>query len=101
MNLQEIQKITKKIVKKFPGKQWKVEVRTLDLVEEIGELCNAILIKEGHKGKKRAKADLADSLVDILFDLVLLADIYKVDLNKEYSKMIREIIKRQKEKEFD
>jgi len=101
MNLRELQIITKKVVKKFPGKQWGPEIRVLDLVEEIGELCNAILVREGHKGKKRAKSDLADSLVDIIFDLVLLADIYKVDLDKEYSKMIENIMKRQKEKDFD
>jgi NTP pyrophosphatase (non-canonical NTP hydrolase) len=101
MNLDELQKITKEVVKKFPGKQWKAEIRTLDLVEEVGELCNAILVEEGHKGKKRAKAELADSLVDILFDLILLADIYKVNLDKEYLKMIADIKKRQKEKQFN
>lgn len=101
MNLQELQKLTKKVTKKFPGKQWSPEVRALDLVEEVGELCNAILIKEGHKGKKRAKAELVDSLVDILFDLILLADIYKIDLDKSYLEMIENIIRRQKEKEFD
>ena len=91
MNLSGFKKITKEVVRKFPGKQWKAEIRTLDLVEEVGELCNAILVTEGHKGKKRAKAELADSLVDILFDLILLADIYKINLDKEYLKMIEDI----------
>ncbi|GAI26667.1 unnamed protein product, partial [marine sediment metagenome] len=62
---------------------------------------NTILVREGYKGKKRAKADLADSIVDILFDLILLADIYKIDIDKEYFKMIENIVQRQKEKEFD
>jgi NTP pyrophosphatase (non-canonical NTP hydrolase) len=101
MNLAGLKKITKEVVRKFPGKQWKAEVRSLDLVEEVGELCNAILVREGHKGKKRAKAELADSLVDILFDLILLADIYKIDLDKEYLKMIADIKRRQKEKQFN
>lgn len=101
MNIKELQKRTTEVVKNFPRKQWKAEVRMLDLVEEVGELCNAILIKEGHKGQKRAKSDLKDSLVDILFDIILLADIYKVNLDEEYVKMLEDIIKRQKEKQFD
>src|SRR4030042_1091249 len=98
MNLRQLTAITKKVTKKFPGKQWKSEVRTLDLVEEVGELCNAILVEEGHKGRKRAKAELSDSVVDVLFDLLLIADLYKIDIDKEYSKMIKEIMKRKKEK---
>ncbi|MFC1629803.1 MazG-like family protein [Patescibacteria group bacterium] len=101
MSFSKLTKKTKKVAKKFPGKQWKPEIRTLDLVEEIGELCNAILIKEKHKGEKRAKIDLTDSIVDILFDLVLLADYYKIDIDKEYSKMINDIEKRQKRGEFN
>lgn len=101
MNFKDLSETTKKVVKVFPGKRWKPEVRTLDLVEEVGELANAILVKEKHKGKKRAKTDLADSIVDILFDLILLADYYKVDIDKEYSKMIKELKKRQKRKEFN
>jgi len=100
MELKELTEMTKKVVNDFPGKEWRPEVRTLDLVEEVGELCNAILVKEGHKGSKRAKADLADSIADILFDLILIADSYNIDINEEYPKMIKDIIKRQKEDDF-
>ena len=98
MNFKQLSRTTKEVTRKFPGKRWKPEVRALDLVEEIGELCNAILVKEGYKGKKRAKADLVDSIVDTLFDLILIADFYKIDIDREYSKMIKDIKRRQKEK---
>jgi NTP pyrophosphatase (non-canonical NTP hydrolase) len=101
MTLNQLKVITKRATRKFPGKKWRPEIRTLDLVEEVGELCNAVLIKEGHKGKKRTKGELADSIVDILFDLILIADNYRIDIGKEYFKMIKDIIRRQKEKQFN
>lgn len=57
-------------------------------------MANAILVREGHKGPKRAKADLADSLCDILFDLLLLAHHYGVDLDAEYPKMLDQLRQR-------
>lgn len=101
MNFKELTILTKEVAKKFPGKQWGPEARTLDLIEEIGELCNAVLVKERYKSKKRAKIDLSDSMADILFDIILLADYYKVDIDKEYSKMIKDLKKRQKRREFN
>ena len=77
------------------------EERFIQLVEEVGELANAIATTEGHKAKKLARADLKDSFADVLFDLVVLADLYRVDLEKETEEMLKRLEKRIESKEFE
>ena len=68
-----------KVNKKFPQAMSK-EGRFIDLVEEVGELANAILVTEKHKSKKCMRAEIADSFADILYDLIVLADLYELGL---------------------
>lgn len=72
----------------------------VDLMEEAGELANSILVKEGFKNKKRAKADLVDSICDIIFDLYMIAEHYGVDVEKEYLKVLEQLKERIKKGEF-
>lgn len=83
MRLNEAVKETKKVKDKMPGEAWGIYQRFNDLVEEVGELANAIQVTEGWKTKNRAKADLVDSVCDTLYSLFLVADNYKIDLEKE------------------
>lgn len=89
-----------KIVKKFP-RQMSKEERFIQLVEEVGELANAIAIAEGHKSKKCARANLKDSFADVLFDLIVLAELYGVALEKEEETMLERLKKRIKNNEFE
>lgn len=77
------------------------EARFVDLVEEVGELANAILTTEGHKSKKCTRADIADSLADILYNVIILADLYEVNLEKEMKEMLEKLHRRIKDKEFE
>ena len=88
------------LAKKFPGPHWNPEVRFVDLVEEVGELANAILVKEKHKSKKRQRADLADSLCDCIFNIFMLADNYQIDLDKEYQQALKQVRERIKKGDF-
>ena len=102
--MEEIIKETRRVLKLFENvrkRGWKGEVMLVDLVEEVGELANAILVKEGFKSKKRKKADLEDSLADVLFDIFMIADYYRIDIEKVYRKTLKELEKRVKRKEFD
>ena len=99
MSIKKMIEDTKIVANNF-DRPWTAEARTLDLIEEVGELCNAILVQEGYKNSKRAKADLSDSLCDILFDIILLSDIYEVDIENQYYKMLSGLLERQKQKEF-
>ena len=101
MNLNEAIRETKKVKEKMPGKPWGIYQRFNDLVEETGELANAIQVKEGWKTKNRSKADLVDSVCDVLFSTFLIANHYRVDLEKEYPKILKEIDEHRKKGDFD
>lgn len=75
--------------------------RFIDLVEEVGELANAMLLNDGvkpNKYKTESKEEIADAMADILYNLVLLADHYDIDLEEEYAKMLKHLKKRQDER---
>lgn len=104
MTLKELTEKSKKIAKKFPKKfQWGQKERFIDLVEEVGELANAILVYEKNKPKKVLFKgnSIADALCDILFDLLVLADYYGVELEREYPKMLKRLEERIKKGEFE
>ena len=103
MHFAEAGKKTKRVVGDFEKnrkRKWTPEVMLTDLAEEVGELSNAILVREGYKSVKRKKANLTDSLCDILFDIFMIADHYGVDLEKEYGKVLKELEARLKRGEF-
>ncbi len=101
MNLNEAVKKTKEISDQMPGEKWGIYPRFNDLVEEVGELANAIQVKEGWKSKNRAKSELIDSICDVLYSVFCIAAIYGVDLDKEYPKVLEHIDTRRKKGEFD
>ncbi len=101
--MKEIQKETRNIIKKFQKiekKPWTPEVIMLDLMEEVGELANAILVKEDYKSVKREISGLKDSMADILYALIRLANFYKIDIKDEYMKMLKELKNRIDRGEF-
>jgi len=104
MSLKKLTERTKKITKKFPRKfQWKAKERFISLVEEVGELANALLVREKNKPKKTLfkNNSVLDALCDILFDLLVLADVYGIDLEKEYPKMLKRLEARIRRGEFE
>jgi len=86
---------------RYPDVRWGPREFFLDLVEEVGELANAVMCELGDKFAHRRKADLGDSFFDVLFDLFLLADALGVDLDAEWEKGIELFEKRLDEGEFD
>ena len=104
MSLKDLIKKSKKISKQFPKKfQWDGKERFIDLVEEVGELANAILVYEKNKPKRTLFKgnSVVDALCDILIDVLLLADSYGIDLDAEYPKMLKRLKRRIKKGEFD
>lgn len=98
MDLEEAKRETLKLEKNIRDRKgqerWTPNTRFIDLVEEVGELANALLVEHGFKAEKVRRAELIDSICDILFNLLILADHYKVDLNKEYPKVLEHIKER-------
>lgn len=102
LSLNEHRDRTEKVTAGMPQSiPWTVHNRMLELIEEVGELANAIQTEEGFKTKKRKKADLVDSICDVLFEVFNIAAHYKVDLDKEYPKVLKMIDDRRKSGEFD
>ncbi len=90
------------VASKMPGvKPWTIHNRLVELIEEVGELANAIQTDEGFKSQKRKKSEVIDSVCDTLFELLLIADHYKIDLDTEYPKVLKQIDKRRKSGEFN
>ena len=84
---------------RFPNK-WDLKTHFIDLVEEVGELGNAVLIQSGSKSSKRQRAELDDSFADVLFELIMMADEANVDLERVLTQMLKELKIRQENKEY-
>ena len=101
--MENIQKKTNAIAERFPNKFSK-EQRYIDLVEETGELAQAILFESGVKKNKvkgtKTKDDIADALADMLFNMYVLAEQYDIDLDKEYIEMLERLNRRIEDGEF-
>lgn len=103
MDFKTIIKDTLKLRNRFPNRLGKKN-RFLDLVEEVGELANAILLSEDVKPDKHktgSKAEIEDAMADILYNLILLSDHYDVDLEQAYIDMLEHVNKRIDEREKD
>lgn len=102
LTLNQAIKETIEVALKMPNKKkWQVHNNFAAMVEEVGELANAIQVEEGFKSKKRKKSEIADSICDILYELFRIAKWYKVDLDKEYPLVLKQIDNRRKRGDFD
>lgn len=102
LSLNEHKDATWKVTSKMPrNKSWSIHNRFAELVEEVGELANAIQTDEGFKSKKRKKSEVVDSVCDVMFEIFNIASFYKVDLDNEYPKVLKQIDDRRKSGEFD
>lgn len=101
LTLNQAKEITREQAAKMPSDGWTVHHRLTELFEEVGELANAIQTTEGFKSQKRKKSDITNSICDVLYEIFLIADHYKIDLDKEYPLVIDEIELRRKQGAFD
>ncbi|MBN2330379.1 MAG: hypothetical protein JXC85_01060 [Candidatus Aenigmarchaeota archaeon] len=103
MDFKEAQKKSNAVNRKFMlarKMEWKPEVMLTDMAEEVGELANAILVDRGFKSKNRKRAEIIDSLCDIMFDIFMIADFYGVDLGREYGRVLKIMAERIDSGEF-
>lgn len=90
---------------KQKGNDYDKRSRLIDLVEEVGELAQAIHIVEGfkntnHPDKQKTVDDVADAICDCLYELILIADMYQLELTREYRKTLDHLEKRLEDGEF-
>lgn len=102
LSLNEHRDRTERVTSRIPqNKPWTIHNRMVELMEEVGELSNAIQTDEGFKSKKRKKSELVDSVCDVLFEVLNIAAHYKVDLDTQYPKVLKQIDDRRKSGQFD
>jgi NTP pyrophosphatase (non-canonical NTP hydrolase) len=103
MDLNEAVRRTEEVaeaIERKRGKRWDAKTRLIDLMEEAGELANAVLVEQGNKPLRRKKSDLVDSVCDVLFAVFMMANVYDIDLEKEYLKVLDHIKERDRKGDF-
>lgn len=103
--MNRLQEKTRKLAQGF-GVKFDVRDYLLDLVEEVGELSQAIQIESGRKitndpSKARTRADVVDGLCDVMFDLIMLAEKYEIDMGEKYEQMLLSLQERIDSGEFE
>lgn len=95
-----IDRIDKKLKKQFNhlDDEKRALARTIKLVEEVGELCEEILLHSNLQRRKKLdnknKDNINGEFADVLITVLLLAKLMKVDVNKAIFDKIKEIDKR-------
>ena len=92
MSLNELKARSRGLAKRFEKiepRRWTVEGATMELATEVGDLTNLILRKEYFKQNiyEDIDAQIRDEVSDIIFVLMRIADLYKIDLDQAYSEM--------------
>ena len=104
-DFQDLIQKTRELEAKFPNR-YDTRDHFMDLVEEVGELSQALQISSGRKtttvvAKQRMQEDVVDALCDVLFELIRLSDKLGVDLEAEYLNVLNHIHDRIERGEFD
>jgi len=104
MNFKEIKNFSKKEIERlnahfpFPDKEKGTFARMTKIMEELGELCEAILSYYSLQRKDKEKAskqDVEKELADTIIVLFLLAEQMNIDIEKALEKKM-EIIRNRK-----
>lgn len=71
-----------------------VELQLLYIIEEMGEVAEAIRKQKGKKNRKTTETNLGSEMADLFISLVTLANYFKIDLDQEIEKFKERIAKR-------
>jgi len=74
---------SRQIDKKFKIR-WDIKTRLVNLSEEVGELAHDVLVEEKLKNDKPIAKDLGADLTNLMYELFLIANHYKIDLDKSW-----------------
>jgi NTP pyrophosphatase (non-canonical NTP hydrolase) len=86
----EVKKKYEKFEKRKWGKVWGKEQILQGFVTDVGDLTRIVMEKEGWR-KSPVSGKLGHELADCLWDIIVLADKYKVNLEKEFEDSMKEV----------
>jgi NTP pyrophosphatase (non-canonical NTP hydrolase) len=76
------------------GTTWNEQQLMAGFVGDVGDLSKIIMAKHGLRAMDNVDPKLAHELSDCLWSILVLADKYKIDLSKEFTKTMDELDKR-------
>ena len=105
MKIGEAQTLVKRLAKEFDEKYRKVKRKStpqlyfIDMIETLGELAGIIKVKEFWHAtpefyETRPKGNLENKLVDFLYDILMIANIYNVNLEKAFVNRMQQFHKK-------
>lgn len=97
MTIEELQKWVKNDWKHRSKHQPSVELQLLYVLEELGEVAEAIRKSNGSKDRKQAEVDLGSELADLVISITTLANNFDIDLEKEIVSFQSRLAQRHKE----
>jgi NTP pyrophosphatase (non-canonical NTP hydrolase) len=104
MKISEAQKLVERLAEEFEEK-WKAERENapqlyfVDMVETLGELAGTIKVKEFWRTepefyRAKPKKNVEKGLVDFLFDILMIANFYNVNLEKAFIERMQQFRKK-------
>lgn len=98
MKLDELKNMALDIRQKYTAlnaakgeKVWGGKDYAMGFVGDVGDLQKAIMAAEGMRTLDDAEAKLGHELADCLWSILVLADHYNIDLEKQFSKTMSEL----------
>jgi len=80
--------------KKQYGREWTGEEIALGLVGDVGDLMKLVAAKEGIRPNRDIDSKLGHELADCLWSIIIIADKYGVDLEKDFGRTMDYLEKR-------
>lgn len=90
----EIRTLYDTLNKKQRGKVWGPKEHAMGFVGDVGDLMKLVAAKEGVRAGADVDSRLGHELADCLWSVFILADHYKVDLEKEFKRTMKYLEKR-------
>ncbi|MDP3997786.1 MAG: MazG nucleotide pyrophosphohydrolase domain-containing protein [Candidatus Andersenbacteria bacterium] len=87
----DIRAAYEKYEKKTYGKTWSEANIAEGFVGDVGDLMKLVLAKQGVRQIENVDEKLAHELSDCLWSIIVLADLYSVDLEESFLKTMNEV----------
>ena len=90
----EVRQVYERYEKDVLGKTWNRENIAEGLVGDVGDLMKLVMAKEGLRQIDNVDEKLAHELSDCLWSIIMLAELYDIDLERSFLKTMDEITAR-------
>lgn len=97
MTIQELQQWVRDDWEKYPKNKPTSEQQILFLLEEMGELAEAIRKDKGNKDRINKETSIGAEMADLLISMITLANTYEINITNEIGEFKSRLASRQKQ----